>query len=230
MMYCSGTKYMGPYSPYREESVFSEVWRHRGVFLAAFFVAFALSYGVLVVIDFVPETPEEESAQGPVAEAPVAEEPEPEPVVVSTDPYPVRILIDVLDREVKVLNPESATVAALDTALLSGAVRHPDSADLDDGGTMFLFGHSSYLPNVYNKNFQAFNGLQKLVWGDTIRVQSADAEYVYSVEKVYKTSATEATVALDHSSAKLVLVTCNSFGSKDDRFVVEAKLVETLTI
>lgn len=219
---------MDPYPPYREESVFTEVWRHRGAFLAAFFVAFLLSYGALVIIDFVPEAPEDEPVLGPVAEEPAVEEPEPEPV--SVDPYPVRIVIDALDREVKVLNPESDTIAALDTALLSGAVRHPDSADLNDGGTMFLFGHSSYLPNVYNKNFQAFNGLQKLVWGDTIRVQSSDTEYVYSVEKVYKTSATEATVALDHSSAKLVLVTCNSFGSKDDRFVVEAKLVETKSI
>ena len=127
-------------------------------------------------------------------------------------------------------NPKGRAVAELDKALLTGAVRHPDSADFKNTGNMFLFGHSSYLPHVFNKNFQAFNDIQKLVWGDIIRVQSSDTEYRYRVNNVYKTKAGDAEVTLDHARAKLTLVTCNSFGSKDERFVVEAELFETKSI
>jgi LPXTG-site transpeptidase (sortase) family protein len=142
------------------------------------------------------------------------------------DPYPERIIFDTLNnRTVPVLNPSSRSVEALDTALLSGVVRHPDSADFERTGTIFLFGHSSYLPNVMNKNFQAFNGIQKMTWGDTIRLQSSDTEYVYRVDRVYETSANDAEVKIETGKAKLTLVTCDSFGAKSDRFVVEATLI-----
>ena len=95
---------------------------------------------------------------------------------------------------------------------------------------MFLFGHSSYLPHVLNKNFQAFNDIQKLVWGDIIRVQSSDTERQYRVSRVYKTAASEAEVSFEGEGTRLTLVTCNSFGTKDDRFVVEAELVETRSL
>jgi LPXTG-site transpeptidase (sortase) family protein len=106
-------------------------------------------------------------------------------------------------------------------------VRHPDSADFKNVGNIFILGHSSYLPNVVNKSFQAFNGIQKMTWGDKIRLQSADTEYIYRVEKVYKTKASDAVVPPTPGKARLTLATCNSFGSKDDRFVVEAVLIDT---
>jgi LPXTG-site transpeptidase (sortase) family protein len=143
------------------------------------------------------------------------------------DPYPMRIIFDALEgRTVPVQNPQSRSIEALDTALLSGVVRHPDSADFERIGTIFLFGHSSYLPNVMNKNFQAFNGIQKMTWGDTIRLQSSDTEYVYRVDRVYEASANDAEVKIETGKAKLTLVTCDSFGAKSDRFVVEATLIE----
>ncbi len=212
-------------------SIFDEIWERKGAFFVVFFVLFSLFYGFLVWIDFVPEKPEAET----VAIAPVAvvatttqvaqvEIPALMPVVVSANP--VRIRIEALGTDVVVVNPQSDTVADLDSALLKGVVRHPDSADFKDTGTMVLFGHSSYLPSVFNKNFKAFNGIQKLVVGNTIAVDSADAVYEYEVTKVYKVMASEASVPLEKGEAKLILVTCNSFGSKDDRYVVEAKLVK----
>lgn len=212
-------------------SPYASKLEERLVFFLVFAGVLALTYGFLFVIDFLPEKPTEEVPSA-IAEIPDVEVEETEETVAEEiDPYPVRIIFDALDqRSVSVLNPESTAVEALDTALLSGAVRHPDSADFEQVGTIFLFGHSSYLPNVINKNFQAFNGVQKLVWGDTIRLQSSDTEYVYRVDRVYKASAVDAEVEIEIGKPKLTLVTCDSFGSKADRFIVESSLIETNTL
>jgi LPXTG-site transpeptidase (sortase) family protein len=81
-----------------------------------------------------------------------------------------------------------------------------------------------------NKNFQALNGIQNLAWGDTIEVRSAEKVVIYQVEKVYKAKAEEVTVPLEGTGPRLTLATCNSFGAKDDRFIVEAKAIETRTL
>ncbi len=200
----------------------------RLVFFLVFVGVLTLTYGFLFVIDFLPEksTGVYEDVYAEEVKSEILEE-EIE-TALPVDPYPTRIIFDTLDeREVPVLNPNSRSVEALDTALLSGVVRHPDSADFERVGTIFLFGHSSYLPNVINKNFQAFNGIQKLTWGDTIRLQSSDTEYVYRVDRVYEVSADDAEVKIVSGEAKLTLVTCDSFGSQSDRFIVEASLIET---
>lgn len=151
---------------------------------------------------------------------------------LSTDDiYPIKITFDAIDnRTVTVLNPTSRDAAVLDAELLKGVVRHPDSADFERTGTIFLFGHSSYLPNVINKNFQAFNGIQKMDWGDIVRLSSHSREYVYRVDRVYEVSAQDAEVKIETGKAKLTLVTCDSFGAKSDRFVVEATLIDTVAL
>lgn len=212
------------------DKLYSEVKTYKVPFLVVFFAVVFLTYLVLVIVDFIPE-PVKAASQGEVLEKEELLETEKiEPVeeeTVSSEPYPTKIIFDSLDKEVAVLNPESEDIAELDNALLSGAVRHPASADLSTKGNVFILGHSSYLPNVLNKNFQAFNGIQDLVWGDTIRLQTSDAEYVYRVQKVYKAKASEVFVPETPGKAQLTLATCNSFGSKDDRFMVEATLIET---
>jgi LPXTG-site transpeptidase (sortase) family protein len=208
------------------ESPYASKHEQWGVFFLVFVGALALTYGFFFVIDFLPEKP------GTQEPAPVVvvddSQPEATTTPMTTDPYPVEIIFDALDnRSYAVLNPESRAVSDLDAALLKGAVRHPDSADFMNPGTIFLFGHSSYLPKVINKNFQAFNGIQKLEWGDLIRLRSSDAEYVYRVDKVYEASADDAEVEIEMGIPKLTLVTCDSFGEKSDRFIVEASLIKT---
>lgn len=193
---------------------------------ALFFFVFvgtvALTYGFFYIIDFLPEKKNEVDTVYNVTE--LSETDDGETVVES--PLPVSIIFDTLDgKEVTIQNPESGAVDVLDEALLKGVVRYPDSADFANPGTIFLLGHSSYLPVVHNKNFQAFNGIQKLEWGDTIRLRSQDTEYVYSVERVYQAKATDAEVEIEHGTPTLVLATCNSFATKDDRYVVEASFV-----
>jgi LPXTG-site transpeptidase (sortase) family protein len=210
------------------------LWVRKVAFLATFFVVFLLSYALLFWLDLLPEPIESESMETTIDESELAiativasssVEDTPEPVI--TGPvFPDTIIIDALDREVSVLNPTSRTVSDLDAALLYGVVRHPDSATLEREGTVFVLGHSSYLPTVLNNNFQAFNGIQNLTFGDTIRLMSGDDEYVYRVERVYRAKAQDVTVPIAGDTKRLVLATCNSFGSVDDRYVVEASLVE----
>lgn len=220
-------------------NVFDQIMDRKGLFLGVFFMIMLVSYGALYAIDFIPEPITEEvvtttATASTAADDDVTRVQETNGVVgdnsSDTAPNPVSIHIDALDRTVAVLNPQSRAVADLDAALLDGVVRHPDSADFHETGNIFILGHSSYLPTVFNKNFQAFNGIQNLTWGDTIRLRSADTEYVYRVERVYEAKASEVTVPNSRGEAKLTLATCDTFGAKEDRFIVEASLVTSRSL
>lgn len=227
------------------ESLFEKIWERKIAFLSVFFVVFTLTYIILVAIDFLPEPKsldesgeesseiesvsetvslKDESAQeyAEAADEVTSELAELEEQVIDKRILPTRILIEKIDKDVVVLNPDSRTIADLDKALLSGVVRHPDSATLGQEGNVFILGHSSYLPNVFNKNFQAFNGIQDLEWGDVIEVYSENTVYEYRVEKVYRATAQDVTVPIAGTEKLLTLATCNSFGTVDDRFIVEA--------
>lgn len=224
--------------------VVANVQAHKWLFAGTFFIIFTLSYAVLFALDWLPEpvSSEVEAAEVVMDEEDTLHED-------SVDTYaetsqfvdvdesttqtanlatlPLTITIDSLDKTITVKNPTSRSITDLDNALLGGVVRHPDSATLSDDGNIFILGHSSYLPNVLNRNFQAFNGIQNLAWGDTIRLNSDDAEYVYRVDKVYQAKASALTVPVAGTGKMLTLATCNSFGSTDDRYIVEAKLIAT---
>ena len=210
--------------------IINQILPQASTFSGVFFVVMALGYGFLYMIDFVPEPV---SAEGKSDTEIFEEEPLPalgakntveETPAPAVAPLPLSITIDALNREVTVLNPTSNTISAMDEALLKGVIRHPDSDDLTGPGNILILGHSSYLRNVLNKNFQAFNGLQNLKWGDTIRVKTADYEYTYKVDRVYKAEASAVDVVTGGSEYRLTLVTCNTLGAKEDRFIVEAVL------
>ena len=236
------------FDPKALETAVNTIWDRKYEFVGVFFVVVLLSYAVLYIIDFIPEPIETETAAETVEPVAATRSEEPEAIEAIGEPVlpatvktasvvsaaaalPISISFDSLnDKELTVLNPQSNDIAELDAALLEGVVRHPDSADFANPGNIFILGHSSYLPNVLNKNFQAFNGIQDLTWGDTIRVRSAEAEYVYRVDRVYEAKATEVVVPNDGDEARLTLATCDSFGTLDDRFIVEAVLVKTVAL
>jgi LPXTG-site transpeptidase (sortase) family protein len=169
-------------------------------------------------------TPQDSATQGSrVTETPTAFETQEVAPVSTGAMLPVRITIDKIGKTIPVLNPTSRSIADLDAALLEGVVRHPDSATLSQEGNIFILGHSSYLPNVFNRNFQAFNGIQNLEWGDVIRLHTAEYVYEYRVERVYRARAQDVTVPISGTGNMLTLATCNSFGSVDDRYIVEAR-------
>ncbi len=209
--------------------IIDQIMANKIAFIVAFFSVFTFSYGILYALDFYPE-PIKTSATTTVTHIPAVATTTPKQEAVSnigSDTLPQTLLIPALSRTVSVLNPASNSVAALDAALLKGVIRHPDSATFADEGTMFILGHSSYLPTVHNRNFQALNGIQNLKWGDTITLESKNLAYTYKVEKTYKAKASGYTVPIAGKGKTLTLVTCNSFGSAEDRYVVEATLIST---
>ncbi len=227
-----------------KHDVLNIIWERKIPFFAVFMAVLMVTYGALFALDFYPEFKQATSTPAVVIPATLGAPTRivttraalPQSTVATKqtsttlDTLPKKLIIEKLNKEVNILNPKENTVEALDTALLSGIARHPDSADFKKTGTMFLLGHSSYLPTVHNRNYQAFNGIQKLVWGDLVRIQSSDTEYLYRVEKSYEVKASRAEAEISWGHAKLIMVTCNSFATKDDRFVVEGYLMKSYPI
>lgn len=139
---------------------------------------------------------------------------------------PLRIEIPSLGIRATVANPKTADVAALDQALLGGTVRYPGSGTPGEEGNVLIFGHSSHLPVVYNQAFKAFNDIQKLASGEPIVLYGEGKAFVYAVEKVEQASAATDAIPLGVDGALLTLATCNNFGTKEDRFIVTARLVK----
>lgn len=140
---------------------------------------------------------------------------------------PIRIVSTRVGLDAKILNPESRDGKVLDDALLYGAVRYPGSGDLESTQNIFIFGHSSFLPVVHNQNYKAFNGLRSMVKGDTIVLYGNKRSYTYVVEKVVHTTADLAYINVASRDHELILSTCDSFGAKEERYIVTARYKST---
>jgi len=189
--------------------------------------SFLLLTVLLVSIDFVPEMrigAYEKNATSSLdvvaAAAEVADEPE-----VPESTFPTRISIEKIALDTTIITPESTDIDVLDRALLNGAVHYPGSGELGENANMLLFGHSSYLPVINNKAFKAFNELSKLKVGDHITVYSDTHVYTYATETIVLSEAEDVRVDFNSTYPKLTLATCNSFGTKQERWIVTARLV-----
>lgn len=190
--------------------------KHFTLFALTFVALFAITFTFLAMVDALPEPLSEDTSALQETQVPIA------PAEIVTPELPVKIVAKTLDMENPVLNPESTEIAILDEALLKGTVRYPQSAMLGVDGTVLIFGHSSYLPIIQNRNYKAFNGIQKLKQGDIVSVYSDTTEYRYSVTSVRLADAEEDVVELPNNGKFLTLVTCDSFGKKTERFIVTA--------
>jgi LPXTG-site transpeptidase (sortase) family protein len=186
-------------------------------FLALTATIFSISFAVLFAFDFVPESEPQTAASSQKVES--------KPVEIEQVEEPIRIVAKDIDLDASVVNPTSKDITTLDKALMSGAVRYPGTALLGEEGTALLFGHSSYLPLVQNKNYKIFNDVQKLEKGSIVSLYSGTKEYRYEVVRIDLAKATADRIDLEQNGRFLKLVTCNSFGAKEDRFVVTAEFV-----
>jgi sortase (surface protein transpeptidase) len=143
----------------------------------------------------------------------------------STFSKPSRIVIPSVGIDSVVLQPRSPMIDVLDKALESGAVYYPGSGVIEKGN-IFIFGHSSSLPVVINQAYKTFTGIEKSQLGDEIFIYSDGKKYTYVIEKVYLADADNAYIDLSRSGRRLTISTCNSFGKKTDRWVVDAVFKE----
>jgi LPXTG-site transpeptidase (sortase) family protein len=187
----------------------------------AFFVVFFLFCVFLFVIDFVPESPGSTlpGSSSDISQATAGSQQQ------YPEENPVRIQAPAVGIDALVNDPSSTDVNVLDNSLSSGAVHYPASGLLGDTSRMYIFGHQSYLPIVHNQAYKTFNGLQNLKIGDEIIVYSATAAYHYRVFSVQQVTAAAGTVSLGGNDRMLTLSTCDSFGTKEDRYEVEAQFV-----
>lgn len=142
---------------------------------------------------------------------------------------PAQIIIDKIGVNATIANPTKSDIETLNDELLKGVVRYPGSGTLGQGN-MFVFGHSSHLRVINNQAYKAFNNLEDLDIGDKIRVRSRTKEYIYTVRSVALADSEEVWVDLSTEKNMLTLSTCDVFGQKQDRYVVQAIFESSINI
>ena len=142
---------------------------------------------------------------------------------INSDSYtrPDKVVIPKVDVDSIIKNPNRIDVATLDQALNQGAVHYPGSGSIEQGN-MFIFGHSTNWQVVQNDAYRTFNGIERLVSGDEIEIHAGDKSYIYKVSSVVLVDEDDALVVFDNSKRTLTMSTCNTFGEKQERWVVEA--------
>ena len=192
-------------------------------FLATFLVVFALLYSLGLVPDSIKVNQGDSlKTLWDKAQSKAVNEQLNQGLVVGENP--TRIVIDKIGVDSPVANPNTTNVATLDDYLRAGAVRYPSSGIIGKGN-MFLFGHSSGLAVVRNQAYRAFNGLKDLKSGDIIKVYGVSRVYTYQVTSVTLVDENKALVEFGNNKNMLTLSTCNTFGAKSERYVVEAEFI-----
>jgi LPXTG-site transpeptidase (sortase) family protein len=194
-------------------------------FLATFFVVFGLSFGLWSIAGTISGSSDSSGHSSSNING-SDDKKETEADVMPSLSYPHRIVISKIEVDQPIVNPEDRDPTVLDQYLLKGVVRYPDSGFLGGEKNMFLFGHSTGFRSVQNPAFKAFNRLGELRVGDEIIVMSLDEAFIYRVSSSKKVDADEALVEF-RNDKKLILSTCDTFGRKQDRFVVEADFVRS---
>ncbi|MBI4087982.1 sortase, partial [Candidatus Kaiserbacteria bacterium] len=169
---------------------------------------------------------QEENPQGPAAESRVTSDtPAPSLPVFESYRDDEKLVIPAIGINSKIVFPESAETNAMNKALESGAVRFPSSTRPGEKGNILLFGHSTGLKNIRNKNFAIFNDIKLLKPGDAIMIHAAGREYIYIVSSVSVKNADDAKIELETTKRKLTLSTCKIFGNVEERYIVEANFL-----
>jgi LPXTG-site transpeptidase (sortase) family protein len=195
-----------------------QIFRNSKAFSGTFAALFILSVVFLASVDALPDPQVATADQVSHTDSQIT-------VTTSAPEAPVRVVAKSISLDVKINNPTSTDIDVLDNSLLTGAAHYPTSAELGVDGTVLLFGHSSYLPIVHNQAYKTFDGIQNLKPGDIVSVYSGTHEYRYSVTGVKLADANQDVIELESTGKHLVLVTCDSFAQKSNRFVVSADFV-----
>ena len=205
------------------------IWRYRFSFTAAATVVAAVGYFLLYAVGFVPQPLQYQPGQAVQAKSQTAT-PADINQLESTPSrpkhaLPQRVSIPAVDIDTSVSNPASRKIGILNSYLNRGAVRYPRSG-YPGNGNLFIFGHSTSHETVWNQAYKTFNNLEDVSVGDAITITTNKGEFQYRVRsKEFKEDA-QAYVPLGAKNDMLTISTCDSFGSKEDRIVVQADFVD----
>lgn len=141
-----------------------------------------------------------------------------------TSTVPAHVSIPKIGVETDVRVPAAIDVETLDALLSLGSVYYPGSGVVERGN-VFIFGHSTNWAIVKNQAYKTFNNLDSLEAGDLIYLSGEGWEAAYEVESVRVAPDSEVLVSFGGVEPRLTLSTCNTFGLKEERVVVEAKAV-----
>lgn len=137
---------------------------------------------------------------------------------------PLSIEMPTLGINAKIESPTVQTVAVLDAALMKGPVYYQGSGSPGERN-MLIFGHSTGFRVVRNKAYQVFNNLKTAQVGSLIYIRTSSGVHTYKTIDVRLAS--KYTTWIDFNSTKplLTLATCDSFGKRTDRWVLQAEYV-----
>jgi len=205
--------------------VLKKFFHKNSVKASIFFLAvFVISFAILYLINFVPnELQDQNITTEPSGVASTT--------IVNKKQYelPIRIVINKIKVNSIIQNPTTTNNYTLNDLLLRGVVRYPGSG-LPGEGNMFFFGHSSRLSVVNNQAYRVFSELKTLVAGDTILVYSEKHVYTYRVNNIKIANSEDVLVDFSVKKNMLTLSTCNVFGQKQERVVVEADFVGSASL
>jgi LPXTG-site transpeptidase (sortase) family protein len=187
-------------------------------FVGVMIGVFGLSF---IILDFVGFVPKPLNLQNIITDADLPKNRENLPGTLTR---PDKIVIEKIGVNSKVLQPDSVNVTVLDETLKKGAAYYPGSGTIEQGN-IFIFGHSTNWPVVQNQAYKTFNGLDKLVKGDTITLGAGEQNFSYKVTSVELVDSNNSLVKFDNSGQTLTLSTCNTFGQKQERWVVKAEKI-----
>ncbi len=195
-----------------KDSIIDVIYREKFSFIINFFLVFLITFSILYLFGYVPDEFKITVGRYPGKE-----------IADGYGDLPMVIKIPKIGVDSQIYNPATTTISTLNNYLLKGAVRYPGSGLLGGKGNMFIFGHSTGLKIVQNQAYKTFSNIQKLSAGDEISVFSDNSEYVYKVILVKHVDATKELIEFNTKERMLTLSTCDNFGAKTDRYVVEAE-------
>ena len=187
------------------------ILENKGYFFINLFIILTMTFSILYLFGLVPEAFKTIIGRDPVKET----------TANRVGELPLSVVIPAIGVDTQIYNPSTTSPKVLDDFLLKGAVRYPGSGLLGGSGNIFLFGHSTGFKIVNNQAFKTFNGLKNLKKDDLIHVFSDKYEYVYKVLSVEMVGADKALVEFNTKNEMLTISTCNTFGAKSDRYVVQ---------
>lgn len=200
---------------HKKHGIISTISKYKINYFVNFFIILIITFSTLYLFGLVPDSLKSIIGREPVKESKGNR----------VGDLPLSIKISTIGVDSPIYNPSTTTAEVLDEFLLKGAVRYPGSGLLGGDGNIFIFGHSTGIKIVNNQAFKTFNGIKNLKEGDMISVFSDKYEYLYKVLSVSMVGADKVLVEFNTKNEMLTLSTCNTFGEKSDRYIVESKFV-----